>query len=48
MKQIAYRMIGIFFAVCNDVLLIKIAHQGIEEEYSCYTKDGKFVAKTHI
>ena len=34
-----------YFGVCDDVLLIKSARQGMEGEYSCYTNDDKLVAK---
>ena len=34
-----------YFGVCDDVLLIRSAQQGMEGEYSCHTKDGRLVAK---
>ena len=34
-----------YFGVCDDVLLIKSARQGMEGEYSCFTNDGILVAK---
>ena len=34
-----------YFGVCDDVLLITRACQGMEGEYSCYTNDGRLVAK---
>ena len=34
-----------YYGVCDDVLLIKSACQGMEGEYSCYTNDGKLVSK---
>ena len=37
-----------YFGVCDDVLLIKSARQGMEGEYSCYTNDGRLVAKISL
>ena len=37
-----------YFGVCDDVLLIKSACQGIEGEYSCYTNDNRLVAKISL
>ena len=37
-----------YFGVCDDVLLIKRARQGIKGEYSCYTKNGTLVSKIYL
>ena len=37
-----------YYGVCDDVLLIKSARQGMEGEYSCYTNDDRLVAKISL
>ena len=37
-----------YFGVCDDLLLMKRACQGMEGEYSCYTNDNRLVAKISL